>query len=506
MASIEQVARKLGLERKDIILYGDDKAKIQKEKGSKKGELILVTSISPTPLGEGKTTLSIGITDSLSQLGYSSLAVLREPSLGPVFGMKGGATGGGKSCVIPEEEINLHFTGDIHAITSANNLLCAAVDNHIYQGNLLDIDPHTIMVHRCIDMNDRALRNVVLSHSGREEHFDISTASEVMAIFCMATSLEDLKNRLGDILVAYTHKNEEVYARNLHIENAMTLLLKTAFLPNLVQTLEENPVLIHGGPFANIAHGCNSVVSTKLGLSLADYVVTEAGFGSDMGALKFLDIKCRMHDLNPSLIVLNATVRALKYHAEDKSSLESGIQNLAFHIENMQKFMKNICVVLNKFIDDDEEDIAYIKHFCESRKIPFAISECYLKGSAGGMQLGEFIVSLCKKEPLSYPYELNDSIDEKIQKLCKRQFGASRVEISEDIKEKLIKCDKKLPICIAKTPYSITDNPCILGYPKDFVMNVTDVRLNRGAGFITVYMGSVMTMPGLPKKPNYLSM
>lgn len=504
MLNIEKVAAKIKLQQKEIISYGTEKAKIKKEIGNPKGHLILVTSTSPTPYGEGKTTLSIGITDSLNALGYCSIAVLREPSLGPVFGLKGGATGGGKSQIVPKEDINLHFTGDIHAITSANNLLCAALDNHIYQGNELEIDPATIMIHRCMDMNDRALRNITLDN--RKESFDISTASEVMAIFCLATSLSDLQKRLGEILIAYSKNGKEIYAKDLNVQGAMVKLLEHAFLPNLVQTLEENPVLIHGGPFANIAHGCNSIVATSLGLSLADYIVTEAGFGSDMGALKFFDIKCRMHHLNPSLVVINTTIRSLKYNAEDKKSLQSGIQNLVFHIENMKRFMKNVCVVLNRFEDDSEVDINYVKEFCHSQNVPFMISDCYLKGSSGGIDMASKIVSLCKTEPISYPYELSDSLQCKIEKICQKHYGASEVEFSSLVIEKMKKLDKPLPICIAKTPYSISDNPNLLGFPKNFKMRVTDIKLNNGAGFITVYMGNIMTMPGLPKKPNYLNM
>lgn len=513
LKNIIEIGEKIGFSKEDLDLYGNYKAKIlktDKELQNKEGKLILVTSTSPTPYGEGKTTLSLGMNDSLNQIGVNSIAVLREPSLGPVFGTKGGATGGGMSQVCPMEDINLHFTGDIHALTSANNLLCAIIDNHIFQGNLLQLDPNRISFQRCLDVNDRALRSIHLNKIDREDSFNISTASEMMAILCLASDEEDLRKRLGDIFIGYTYDNKEIYARDLKVEGALLVLLKDAIHPNLVQSLENNPVIIHGGPFANIAHGCNSLLATKMGLKVSDYVVTEAGFGSDMGALKFLDIKCRIGHLNPDLIVINTTIRGLLYNGEN--SLEKGIQNLLYHIENMCYFKENILVVLNRFEKDTEEQISYIKTFCAENHTSFAVSECYKKGSAGGIDLAHTIVKLCQKEKkdLNLLYTLEDPISIKIDKVCKKAYHASSIIIEEKAKQKIEILEKNghtnLPICIAKTPYSISDNPKLLGYPKDFTMTVTDIKLNHGAGFITVYMGNIMTMPGLSKTPNYLNM
>lgn len=508
---IIKIAKKLGLKKSDIILYGDDKAKVKplrKEIPSNKGKLILVTSTNPTPYGEGKTTLSIGLCDSLCAMGKNSVVVLREPSLGPVFGTKGGATGGGLSQVAPMDDINLHFTGDIHAITSANNLLCAIIDNHLFQGNELKINPSTIVPNRCLDVNDRALRKIHLDKVNRDDHFQISVASEIMAILCLSNDIEDLKNRLGNILVGYNMDGNEITVSDLHAEGALTILLKDAIQPNIVQTLENNPAIIHGGPFANIAHGCNSVIATKLGLKLADYVVTEAGFGSDMGALKFLDIKCRMNDLNPDLIIINTTIRSLKYNGD--GLLENGIENLGFHIRNMKSFKNNVLVVLNYFDDDTDEEIKYVNDYCINNGVLFEISKCYKMGSKGGVSLANTVLKMLSKENSDLPvlYELKDSINEKILKVCKH-LGAKEVEYKEGVQEKINRIEKdnpNLPICIAKTPYSITDKSDKLGCPRDFGMKVTNVRLNKGAGFITVYMGFVMTMPGLSKTANYLNM
>lgn len=511
-APIIDIAKKLGILDEEVELYGNLKAKIKTTSDIRNasGKLILVTSTSPTPYGEGKTTLSIGLHDSLCSLGHKSLVVLREPSLGPVFGTKGGATGGGMSQIIPMDDINLHFTGDIHAITSANNLLSAIIDNHIFQGNELNIDLDTISFQRCIDMNERSLRSVFLSKIGREESFNISAASEVMAILCLAENQEDLKKRLGNILVGYTKDGREVLASDLKAEGAMCILLKDAIYPNLVQTLEQNPAIIHGGPFANIAHGCNSVIATKFALSKADYVITEAGFGSDMGALKFLDIKCRMHNISPDLIIVNTTLKSLKYNGD--GSLKNGLSNLKFHIENMQKFYPNILVVLNKFEEDTQDDINIVEDFCQNENFPFEISECYKKGSQGGISLAKAVLDLCnvEKKALTFPYQTEDDLITKIDKVCKNFYHASSIIIKEKAKQKLEKFEmdghRNLPICIAKTQYSISDNPKLLGYPKDFKVTITDVKLNLGAGFITVYMGNIMTLPGLSKTPNYLNM
>lgn len=509
---ILEIAEKVGLTENEIEMYGNDKAKIHIEKNriKKESHLILVTSTSPTPFGEGKTTLSIGIADSLCAIGEKAIVILREPSLGPVFGNKGGATGGGMSQVAPMDDINLHFTGDIHAVTSANNLLCAIIDNHIFQGNELGIDIETIQFDRCLDINDRALRKVALEIIGRKDAFQISVASEIMAILCLSTDIEDLKQRIGQILIGYTKEGREVTSSDLQAEGALTVLLKNAIKPNLVQTLENNPALIHGGPFANIAHGCNSVIATKLGMELADYAITEAGFGSDMGALKFLDIKCRTHGLQPDVIVINTTVKGLAYNGN--GIVKEGICNLGYHIENMRSFNENILVVLNLFESDTEEEINCIKQYCQEQAVSFVISECYKKGSEGGIELASKIKEMCKKEKKDLPmiYSLEDSILDKINKVCKERFHASSVVVEEEAKVKIEKLKHtnydKLPICIAKTPYSISDNAKLLGNPKDFTMTVTDIKVNTGAGFITIYMGSVMTMPGLSKKANYIQM
>lgn len=505
---IRDIADKLNIKEESLEYYGNNKAKITaSDEMTAKGKLILVTSTSPTPYGEGKTTLAIGIHDALCKIGEQSLVVLREPSLGPVFGTKGGATGGGYSQVIPMEDINLHFTGDIHAITAANNLLAAIIDNHLFHGNELNLDASRISFERCLDVNDRVLRKVDLPITNRRDKFNISTASEIMAILCLSKDIDDLKEKLGNIFIGYTLDDKEIFARDLHAEGALTVLLKDAIKPNLVQTLENNPAIIHGGPFANIAHGCNSIIATKLGLNLADYVVTEAGFGSDMGALKFLDIKCRQNNIYPDMIVLNTTIRGLKYNGHD--NLEIGLSNLEYHVTNMKKFSSNVLVVLNKFATDTEREVEVLCNYCNALRVPFAISTCHQDGSDGGIEVANTIVDMLANEnQITYfPYEVTDSLQTKIEKVCKDIYYAKEIKYKDGILEKIEKLDQyHLPICIAKTPYSITDDPKKLGFPKNSTMTVTDVKLNHGAGFITVYMGNIMTMPGLSSHANYLNM
>ena len=510
---IAEVASKLGLNNQDIIPYGYDKAKIKKEILAPKGKLILVTAISPTPYGEGKTTVSIGLHDALSYLGKSSLAVLREPSMGPVFGMKGGATGGGYSQVVPMEDINLHFTGDFHAIESANNLLCAAIDNHIFQGNELDIKE--VLFKRCLDVNDRALRNIKLEN--RMDSFNITAASEIMALFCLADSFSDLKERLGKIVVALNGKNEFVYAKDLKVEGAMAVLLKDAFLPNLVQTLENNPVLIHGGPFANIAHGCNSVNATKMALGLADYVVTEAGFGADLGAEKFYDIKCRKAGIKTDCTVLVATVKALKYHGgvskediyqQNDLALKKGLANLDKHYMNLKKFGKNVVVCLNRYDTDSKEEIETIKEHCSEKGMPFEVSTAYSDGGQGAICLAKKVLELCEcNNEFSLLYEDNLGIKEKIKKVAFEIYSTRDVKYSAEALEKIKLLEKNnlsyLPICVAKTQYSLSDDAKKIGVPTDFEVTVRDITLYNGAGIITVLLGNIMTMPGLPKKANY---
>ena len=514
--NITNIAKKLGLEN-NIELYGNDKAKIKFNEitTNKNGKLILVTSINPTPYGEGKTTVSIGLHDGLSKISKNSLAILREPSLGPVFGIKGGATGGGYSQVMPMEDINLHFTGDIHAITTANNLISASIDNHIYFGNELNIDLDNICFQRCMDMNDRALRKITLTN--RKESFNITAASEIMSILCLSNDFEDLKNKLSNILIAYNKKGEPIYTKDLKLTGALATILKDAIKPNLVQTLENNPVIIHGGPFANIAHGCNSIIATKLGLKLSDYVVTEAGFGSDLGAEKFFDIKCRKANLKPDCVVIVAPIKALKYNAgiskedilkENIEAIKKGISNLEVHIENMQKYTSNIVVTLNKYSTDTQEEISYVKEYIENKNISFAINNAYEEGGEGAIDLANKVVEVCNKEnDFKLLYNELSSIQEKINTIATSIYHAKTINYSNLALEKIKHLEKlnldKLPICIAKTQYSISDNPKLLGYPKNFTIEVNDRNIYTGAGFIVAYLGSIMTMPGLSKTPSY---
>ena len=527
MLPITEVVKEIGLTADDLELYGKYKAKISNEylkkiEGNKKGKLILVTAINPTPAGEGKTTTSVGLGQAFGKLGKKAIIALREPSLGPCFGIKGGAAGGGYAQVVPMEDLNLHFTGDFHAITSANNLLAALLDNHIQQGNALRIDTRQIVWKRCLDMNDRVLRNVVVGLGNktdgfvREDHFVITVASEIMAILCLATDLEDLKDRLGKIIVAYDLDGKPVTAKDLQAVGAMAALLKDAILPNVIQTLEHTPALVHGGPFANIAHGCNSVRATTAALSMADYVVTEAGFGADLGAEKFFDIKCRQAGLSPDAVVLVATIRALKYNggvpktelsAENVEALEKGIVNLEKHIENLQKYKVPVVVTLNSFVTDSEAEIAFVKQFCEERGCEFAISEVWEKGGEGGIALAEKVLkTLEEKEshfaPL-YPSEL--PLTEKIETVAKEIYGAKGVNYTAAAKKQLAKLTElgfgDLPVCMAKTQYSLSDDPALLGRPKDFDITVREAYVSAGAGFVVVLTGAVMTMPGLPKQP-----
>ena len=513
MKKISAVAKTIGLSKDDLILYGDYKAKIKKDfsKEKSKAKLILVTAISPTPFGEGKTTVSIGLVDALKKQGESVIAALREPSMGPVFGMKGGAAGGGYSQVVPMEDINLHFTGDFHAITSANNLICAAIDNHIFFGNELDIQE--VLFHRCLDVNDRALRDVDLGT--RHDSFSITSACEVMALFCLATSLDDLRKRLGNIVVGVNSKGKYIYVRDLGVEGSLVALLKDAFLPNLVQTLENTPTIIHGGPFANIAHGCNSVVATKMAMSQADYVITEAGFGADLGAEKFLNIKCRVAGLEPDSVVLVATIKALKYHGgvkkddifkENYEALEKGFANLDKHYENLKKFGVNVVVCLNKYNTDTKEEIDLFKKHCKEKNYEYAVSDAYTRGGKGAFELAD-IVKKQKKGKFKLLYKDSDSVIDKINTVCREIYGASKVNISSDIKKKISIFEKNnkinLPICVAKTQYSFSDDKDKVGVPKDFEVTVKDIRLYSGAGFITVLLGDIMIMPGLSRRPNY---
>ncbi len=523
---IKEVASSIGINEDELEFYGKYKAKLSDELAERvnsnpDGKLILVTAINPTPAGEGKTTTAVGLGQAMAKIGKKAVIALREPSLGPVFGIKGGAAGGGYAQVLPMEDINLHFTGDMHAITAANNLCCAMLDNHIQQGNELGIDPRRILFKRCLDMNDRALRNIVIGLGGkvngvpREDHFIITVASEVMAILCLANDIEDLKKRLGRILVAYTYSGTPVYAKDIKADGAMTALLKDAIKPNLVQTLEGTPAIMHGGPFANIAHGCNSVRATKLALKLADYCITEAGFGSDLGAEKFLDIKCRYANLKPNAIVVVATCRALKYNggvpkaevsSENLEALKKGIANLGIHIENMRKYNVPVIVAINQFGTDTAEELQFIENYCKQKGAEFALSNVFGNGGEGGVDLANKVVEACKKPSDFAPlYSIELTVEEKIEAIAKNIYGASKVNFTSTAQKALADIKTlggdNLPVCIAKTQYSLSDNPSLLGAPKDFEITVRNLSLSNGAGFVVVYTGDIMTMPGLPKKP-----
>ncbi|MCM1088069.1 MAG: formate--tetrahydrofolate ligase [Muribaculaceae bacterium] len=524
---IAEIAGQLGIQEEDLELYGKYKAKLSDEyiesiKDNPDGKLILVTAINPTPAGEGKTTTSIGLGEAFGKLGKKVILTLREPSLGPCFGIKGGAAGGGYAQVVPMEDLNLHFTGDFHAITSANNLLAALLDNHIQQGNDLGIDTRQVVWKRCLDMNDRVLRNIVIGLGSkadgmvREDHFVITVASEIMAILCLAENLHDLKERLGRIIVAYTYEGKPVTAKDLNAVGAMAALLKDAMKPNLIQTLEHTPALVHGGPFANIAHGCNSVRATKTALKMADYVITEAGFGADLGAEKFFDIKCKIAGLKPDAAVLVATVRALKYNGgiakeslgePDLEALQRGIVNLEKHIENLQKYQIPIIVTLNAFMTDTEEELAYVKQFCEEKGCAFALSEVWEKGGEGGIALARQVLDTLEQKPSNFQllYESSLSLKEKIQKVAKEIYGAKDVVYAPLANTQLQKLEQlgfgNLPVCMAKTQYSLSDNPALLGRPENFDITIREAYVSAGAGFVVVLTGAVMTMPGLPKMP-----
>ncbi|WP_454969386.1 formate--tetrahydrofolate ligase [Eubacterium sp.] len=526
MKDINEIAASLGISSDEIDPYGHYKAKIsdsvmERLKDKKDGKLILVTAVNPTPAGEGKTTVSIGLGEAMHHIGKNAVIALREPSIGPVFGIKGGAAGGGYSQVVPMEDINLHFTGDMHAITSANNLMCAMLDNSIQQGNELNIDPRRIQVKRCLDMNDRALRNIINSLGGklngvpREDHFCITVASEVMAILCLASDLFDLRERLGKILVAYTYDGQPVYCKDIKANGAMTVLLKEAIKPNLVQTLENTPAIMHGGPFANIAHGCNSVRATKTALKLADYTITEAGFGSDLGAEKFLDIKCRFAGLTPSCIVLVSTVRSMKYNGgvakddlkeENLEALKKGSVNLGAHIDNLKKFGVPVVVAINHFYADTQAEIDYVEQYCKEKGADFAVTKCFAEGGKGGIELAQKVVEACEKENNFHClYDLDMPVYEKIETIAKEIYGADGVDFTKEARNAIDGFVKlgadKMPVCMAKTQYSLSDNPKLLGKPENFRITVSSATLSNGAGFIVCQTGSIMTMPGLSKSP-----
>lgn len=517
---ILEIAKDLDLDLDLVTCYGKDKAKINFNDVMRpmSGKLVLVTSINPTPYGEGKTTVAIGITDAFSHIGKKAIGVLREPSLGPVFGLKGGATGGGFSQVVPMEDINLHFTGDMHAITSANDLISAAIDNHIYFGNKLGFK--TVTFKRCLDVNDRSLRSVVVHPSKmveREEKFQITAASEIMSVLTLSVDYSDLRRNLGNIIVGINDHDKPIYARDLGIVGSLMTLLKDAIKPNLVQTLENNPVIIHGGPFANIAHGCNSVIATMLGLRISDYVITEAGFGADLGAEKFFDIKCRKANLKPDCVVLTVTLKALKYHGglkdtdilnENKEGLEKGFKHLKIHLENIRKFTSHVIVCLNKYQGDSLDEIDLLKKYCQEQDVVFSINDTYSKGGVGATVLAEKITEICDKEnDFHYLYDDFSGIVEKIDKVCKEIYRAKTVLYSLEAMKKIEFIKKEellhLPICVAKTQYSLSDDKNAYGVPEDFEVTVKNIEIYNGAGFITVYLGDIMTMPGLPKNPNY---
>lgn len=527
MKPIQDVAAQLDIPADELEFYGKYKAKLSDElwdrvKDKPDGKLILVTAINPTPAGEGKTTTTVGLGQAFAKLGKKAVIALREPSLGPCFGIKGGAAGGGYAQVVPMEDLNLHFTGDFHAITSANNLLAAMLDNHIKQGNALNIDTNQIVWKRCMDMNDRVLRNIVVGLGRpvdgvvREDHFIISVASEIMAILCLADNMKDLKERLGRIIVAYNYDGEPVYAKDIRAVGSMAALLKDAIKPNIIQTVENTPALVHGGPFANIAHGCNSVRATKTGLKIADYCITEAGFGADLGAEKFMDIKCRMAGLKPNAVVLVATVRALKYNggvakedlgAENLEALKKGIANLEKHIENVSKFGVPCVVTLNRFVSDTDAELSFVKEFCEERGCDFALSEVWEHGGEGGIALAEKVLNTLENKESHYAplYQAEQPIKEKIETIAKEIYGAGSVSYSPAASQAITRLEKlgygKLPICMAKNQYSLSDDPKLLGCPKDFPINIREVYVSAGAGFVVAITGTVMTMPGLPKHP-----
>ena len=527
MEPIKNVAEKLGLCEDDIEYYGKYKCKISldvydKIRDNKDGKLVLVTAINPTPAGEGKSTVTVGLGQALNKIGKKAVIALREPSLGPVFGIKGGAAGGGYAQVVPMEDINLHFTGDMHAITAANNLLSAAIDNHIHQGNILKIDSRRIVFKRVMDMNDRALRHIVVGMGGkvngfvREDGFNITVASEVMAILCLASDLEDLKERMGNIVVAYNLDGNPVYAKELETQGAMALLMKDAIKPNLVQTLENTPALIHGGPFANIAHGCNSIMATKLALKLGDVAITEAGFGADLGAEKFFDIKCRYGNLKPECVVLVATIRALKHHGgvnktelniPNVEALAKGIANLEKQIENIKKFNVTPVVAINKFVTDSDDEVQFIKDFCNKIGIKVALSDVWAKGGEGGIELGNIVLDILDSNNSNFSpiYDEEATIEEKVLTIAKEIYGADKVNYTPAAKKQIAELEKfsldKLPICMAKTQYSLSDNPSLLARPEGFDITVKEVRVSNGAGFIVVQTGDIMTMPGLPRVP-----
>lgn len=522
---IELIAKKLGLKEQDIELYGKYKCKIHLDalnRGDQKGRVILVTAINPTPAGEGKSTTTIGLADALTSFGKKTIVALREPSFGPVMGVKGGAAGGGYAQVIPMEDINLHFTGDLHAITTANNAIAAMLDNHLQQGNSLGIDPTRIVWHRCLDMNDRALRNVIVGLGGsvngvpREDHFDITVASEIMAVLCLATSLEDFKRRISKIVVAYTYDKRPVTVEDIQATGAVTLIMKDALMPNLVQTLEHTPAFVHGGPFANIAHGCNSVLATRAAMSLGDYVVTEAGFGADLGAEKFFDIKCRQAEIQPSCVVIVATIRALKMHGgvlkenlkeENIDALLKGIENLEKHIENIKKYHVGYVIAINRFATDSVEEIKALEQWATSNQHPISLSDVFTLGGKGGTDLALKVLSILDEDKKQFTplYDLNLTIKQKITKICKEIYGASAVEFSQTAKNQMAIFKRNgwdnLPVCIAKTQYSFSDNPKLLGRPKDFSVTIRELKPSIGAGFIVALSGDITTMPGLPKEP-----
>lgn len=524
---ISDVAEDLGIKEDELEFYGRFKAKINESafarlRDGKDGKLILVTAINPTPAGEGKTTTTIGLGEAMARIGKNAIIALREPSLGPVFGIKGGAAGGGYAQVLPMEDINLHFTGDMHAITSANNLCCAMLDNHIHQGNALGIDPRRVLIRRCMDMNDRALRNIIVGLGGkingvpREDGFIITVASEVMAILCLADNMEDLKRRLGNILIAYTYSNAPVYARDIKAEGAMAALLKDAVNPNLVQTIEGTPAIMHGGPFANIAHGCNSVRATKLALKLADYCITEAGFGSDLGAEKFMDIKCRAAGLKPACTVVVATARALKYNGgvprdrlgeENVEALRQGSANLIAHVENMRKYGVPVVVAINRFGSDTAAELGVIDEVCQKLMVPYALSEVFSKGGKGGEELAKTVCAVIEEQESRYRpiYPLDLPVEDKIERIAREIYGADGVSYSsqalKSLKEVKALGGDGMPVCIAKTQYSLSDDPALLGRPKGFNITIRDLKMSSGAGFVVAYAGDIMTMPGLPKVP-----